>query len=223
MASTLPPPLEAVISFIYADPDHGMLADARGDHATRMRAQWDIFDPEDFIPGRNALDLGRAFRRFAILTWPAARRGEVKRYILDLADEELEYLSCWDHRAELRRRFGDWTYDAAGDRSYRFDVWSNLHFGFVGASAGFPERVLRSGAGVAQLLAGTIPPGYLERLADRLYEAELFPGIEDPADEEAIRIGCALWRRHRARLSLEDLVEAVRGSAVLATQPGRAA
>lgn len=221
MPSTPFTPLDEVVTFIHADPDHGIIAHARGDHVGRMRAQWDIFNPEDFTPGK--LDLGRAFRRFAILTWPEAQRDAAKRFILDLSDEELGYLCLWDQRAELRRRFGDWAYDAAADRSYRFDVWQNLHLGFVGAAAGFPERVLCSGAGVPQLLAGKIPPGYLERLADRLYDASLFPPLPDPADCEAVHVGWALWRRHGERLAREDLVAALRTSAALATQPGRAA
>lgn len=217
----LPPPIEDVIAYIHGDPAAGMIAGVRSEHVAIMRAQWELWQPDNLLPGKYGLDIGRALRRFAILTWPETHRDVIKRYILDLSDEELAYASLWDHKAEIRRRFGRSCHDAAADRSYRFDVWSNLCFGFVGTAAGFPDRLLRSGAGAAQLIAGTIPPGYVERLAERLGDLELFPALDDPCDQEAIRLGATLWKREGEALTQEALLAAVRAARGLATRAGR--
>lgn len=217
-----PPPIEDVIAYIHGDPAVGMIVNVRSEHVAIMRAQWEQWQPDNLLPGRYGLDIGRALRRFAILTWPETHRGALKRYILDPSDEELAYASRWDHKAELRRRFGGSCYDAAGDRSYRFDVWSSLYFGYVGTAAGFPERLLRSGAGATQLISGRIPPGYLERLAERLGDLELFPALEDRRDQEAIRLGATLWKREGAALTGQALLSAVRAAGGLTTRAGRA-
>ncbi|EYF08345.1 polymorphic toxin type 44 domain-containing protein [Chondromyces apiculatus] len=213
--------LDDVVATILGDPRNGMIANVQGEHVAKLRAQWEPWHPDNLIPGTYGLDIGRAIRRFAILTWPAAHRSVLTKYILDPSDDELQLVSLWDHKASFRDRFGEWTYDPVSDRSYRYDIWSNVHMGFVGKAAGFPERLLRSGAGATHLLTGKIPPGYLERLAERLLEMELFPAIDDPCDHTAIDLGVTLWKRQGETLTREQLLAAVRGSSGLATLSGQ--
>jgi hypothetical protein len=60
----------------------------------------------------------------------------------------------WDHKVMLRQAFGAgshqsiWTPIRGDARSemLRFDVWSNIHFGYVGAAHGFPAGLLQFGA-----------------------------------------------------------------------------
>jgi hypothetical protein len=62
----------------------------------------------------------------------------------------------WDHKPRLRDRFLSpttnthvwFTYDTT---EYYYEIWSNIHYGYVGTAAGFDEDVLLDGAGLEQI------------------------------------------------------------------------
>ncbi|MDZ8055268.1 MAG: polymorphic toxin type 44 domain-containing protein [Aulosira sp. ZfuCHP01] len=64
----------------------------------------------------------------------------------------------WDHKwkEEVRPdKHGQWTSDIDEygiQRSYKFEMWSNIHYGYVGKFAGFSDWELIGGAGAAQIL-----------------------------------------------------------------------
>jgi len=53
----------------------------------------------------------------------------------------------WDHKAYIQRTYGTWSIDRLTRTQYNYDIWSNLHYGYVGKSVGFSEWTLKSGAG----------------------------------------------------------------------------
>ena len=63
------------------------------------------------------------------------------------------------------------------------DVWSNIHYGYVGRAQGLPEWLLYSGA---------------QRI-----------GISDAGDEFAINLGFQLWREHGRGIAANDLHRAI--------------
>ena len=82
----------------------------------------------------------------------------------------------WDHKPTLRRVFGHglrfWTPvrdDPAPERIF-YDIWSNIHYGYVGRAHGIP--------------------------ASLLIEAQRKVGVSDAADDLSVRIGIDLWQRH---------------------------
>lgn len=122
----------------------------------------------------------------------------------------------WDHKSALspliadnpsQHRFNgvqaEWyahSFKAYG--SYRYDVWSNVHFGFVGTSAGFSADVLADGAGVAQL-----NPGSWDSVWSTMQNGGL-PGMrryDDPADQSALMLGIHLFQRYGTGLTLDQL------------------
>jgi hypothetical protein len=52
-----------------------------------------------------------------------------------------------------------------------FDMWSNIHFGYVGGSTGLSRGTLQWGA-------------------------KKFGGVDDAADRISINVGVSLWNRH---------------------------
>ena len=59
----------------------------------------------------------------------------------------------WDHKPALRQMLGqDFNigWQKYGDFDYYFDIWSNIHFGYVGIALGFTAAELINGAGLAQ-------------------------------------------------------------------------
>lgn len=97
----------------------------------------------------------------------------------------------WDHKPKLSTMLefdGNEppTFPIPGDdeHEYNYDIWSNIHYGYVGMAAGFNSLELRSGA-IA---------------ADRDYV---------PADDLSVRIGIELWEEYGPNLTPEQLHQAI--------------
>lgn len=73
----------------------------------------------------------------------------------------------WDHKPKIRDRFRHLAvertnpqtqvvyksyYHKYKDYDYFYDVWSNIHYGYVGLSVGFDEDMLLNGADLAQII-----------------------------------------------------------------------
>jgi hypothetical protein len=116
----------------------------------------------------------------------------------------------WDHKADIKKNFGEWAHDGESARFYNFDIWSNLHYGYVGRAAAFATWVLKSGAGYAQYKAGTSPDGYWKRRAGTVGDADCFAALDDPKDQAAIEIGAALWDELKLGVLLTSVLIACR-------------
>ncbi len=124
--------------------------------------------------------------------------------------ERVGYNRPWDHKGEIRRinleEFGnaEWTFYSNADgrsRDFNFDVFSNVHFGYVGLVSGFSESELLEGAGLAQLVANLtnvgVSPDMLNQAVTLLNQnatLSRFSSIDDPRDQAAVRFGFSLHR-----------------------------
>ena len=61
----------------------------------------------------------------------------------------------WDHKPKIESRFGDY-WHKQGNYEYYYDIWSNIHYGYIGIAAGFSEAVLSDGAGAEQIVSDTV-------------------------------------------------------------------
>lgn len=112
----------------------------------------------------------------------------------------------WDHKPKLRERFQS-VWHKQGDYDYYYDIWSNIHYGYVGIIAGLSESVLLDGAGGEQVASDTL------RKADELRtipkENRTLPGPrptahpwtalrswDDVADRVSISIGMRLANQY---------------------------
>ena len=105
----------------------------------------------------------------------------------------------WDYKPQIRQvqqGFDYWPLDASGDVDVFFDVWSNVHYGYVGGSVGFSLATLQFGADLGRRFPA------LERIA----------GENDRSDVVSVEIGFRLWERHGAGLTYQQLVDAVRAA-----------
>ena len=101
----------------------------------------------------------------------------------------------WDFKADIQTNIGDWFLFRT--KGYRYDIWANIHYGYVGRAIGFGKVELRAGAGYAQLAQGT----------SRLSYALSF--FDDPIDQAAIRLGMALYDSKGLNVTKDDLIEAL--------------
>jgi hypothetical protein len=96
----------------------------------------------------------------------------------------------WDHKPILLSMFHErdtFYTPIRGDRrieQVKFDIWSNIHYGYVGRSHGIPEDLLLS--------------------AQRQFD-----GHNSDADDASVQIGMRLWSQHRRFLTARDVQLAV--------------
>lgn len=84
------------------------------------------------------------------------------------------------------------------DYDYYYDVWSNIHYGYVGLSVGFDEKTLLGGADLAQVIDSK--GGNAEDTGD---------------DKTSIKIGFALYYkygRYAEGLTAQDILSALDSS-----------
>ena len=116
----------------------------------------------------------------------------------------------WDHKDKiLSKHGGEWTVDHNLGYLFNFDIWSNMHYGYIGTACEFTEWELLSGGGAAQVYAQTNPPGYWDRRFSTHGDWDFLGAFDDPLDQVAIKLGIALWNRHRTGISPAIIRQAV--------------
>lgn len=105
--------------------------------------------------------------------------------------QKVESGGDWDHKPKLSTMLEfdgiePPTFPIPGDdeHEYNYDIWSNIHYGYVGMAAGFDSSELRGGAIAAD-------------------------GDYVPADDLSVRIGIELWEEYGPNLTPEQLHQAI--------------
>ena len=137
----------------------------------------------------------------------------------------------WDHKPVLYPRdraqpspvpeipkTGGWS--RVGSRSYYFDIWSNIHYGYVGRASGFSQPELTGGAGLEQIGSNWVRglPSHRSPGADNWLAS-----WDDPSDNAAIQIGIRLWEQYGLAVRPADIYLAVLEEPRLTTRPLRGA
>jgi|GEM_PF-5255870 len=108
----------------------------------------------------------------------------------------VDYRAPWDHKPMIMATWGEFQNDPGMNLEWYHDIWSNIHYGYVGRACGFSESILLNGAGLAQLLGSNVPgglSGYLSRRVEQLGDADVFRAMDDPSDQLATSLGCQMW------------------------------
>lgn len=119
-------------------------------------------------------------------------------------------LGWWDHKDRILKRFGPWSSDLVTKHDYFLDIWSNIHFGYIGLSIGFSEGILKSGAGVAQLTNDGVLETFATECKASALELACFPALDHPQDQAAIQVGFDLWKMKGLHLTVADVTNIVR-------------
>lgn len=135
---------------------------------------------------------------------PAAR-------IFSLFDAANEFASLvgygkkWDQKKTIRSTWGKSVYVEGVQLCY--DVWSNIHYGYIGRAIGFNADFLLRMAGFAQAAAFSIPDGWLQRW---LEGEPVLSSLDDPRDQTAIKIGISLFENFSAKITIPLLIQEMR-------------
>ncbi|MFJ2320015.1 polymorphic toxin type 44 domain-containing protein [Pseudomonas sp. NPDC087817] len=115
----------------------------------------------------------------------------------------------WDHKKKIPKIIGG-VWHKQGDYDYFYDIWSNVHYGYVGMAGGLSESALSDGAGVEQYASDFIRKAeekIVEILTQQTPEKPL-PGphrsgnvegaraFDDAPDRISIQIGVQLFKEH---------------------------
>lgn len=134
-----------------------------------------------------------------------------KSMALILWTEKVRAGGNWDHKPKISSRFkyrvlSHQTQERhiLGDYTYYYDIWSNIHYGYVGAAAGFSESELLDGAGAEQvvstLLGGDLPKKNGKGLR----------GWDDESDRVSVRIGIELYNKNPSNVTAIDVLEKIK-------------
>ena len=108
----------------------------------------------------------------------------------------------WDHKPKIKANFGGDVRHKQGKYDYFYDIWSNIHYGYVGMAAGFSEAVLLDGAGAEQIISDAV-----RKLQDwenrpgpqRSEDIKGLRAWDDIPDRKSITIGVSLFRAYSNR------------------------
>ncbi|WP_249677920.1 polymorphic toxin type 44 domain-containing protein [Pseudomonas abieticivorans] len=110
----------------------------------------------------------------------------------------------WDHKPKIHKKFGGY-YHKQGEYEYFYDIWSNIHYGYVGRAGGLSESVLADGAGLEQIVSDSV--GALtditkpqerrkHRGPQRAENVEGLRAWDDDPDRISVGIGIKLFNQH---------------------------
>ena len=219
--STLPPtsdPNEGapVIDYIVGE----MNTNSKGNDAVKMRelnsyssqaciAEWQKY------PLWKQLLLGN-MPRTCVDTEMSARQAALAMWVLDVRQD-----GPWDHKPKIRKQFhprvpnGEQVWHRLDQFDYFYDIWSNIHYGYVGIACGFSKSGLLDGAGLEQIgsdvLRGRMPSSRPGVQGARSYD--------DPSDQESILIGINLYYSSPGGVSAKQVRDAVTTAAALTKRP----
>ncbi len=112
----------------------------------------------------------------------------------------------WDHKPKLRKLFPGVRHKQ-GHYDYYYDIWSNIHYGYVGIIGGLSESVLLDGAGAEQIVSDSVRKADEMLTKPKAYWKLLGPhptaspwtdlrSWDDVADRVSISIGVKLANQH---------------------------
>ena len=118
----------------------------------------------------------------------------------------------WDHKPYILKTFNfknlkePQKRHKLGDFNYYHDIWSNIHYGYIGTAAGFTESELLDGAGLEQMGSNFFHSNQQKKTAKGLR------GFDDPSDRASISIGIELYKKDPNNIKLSDLLEIIRNA-----------
>jgi hypothetical protein len=109
----------------------------------------------------------------------------------------------WDHKPILIKRLSkqhifNKGWQRYGDEDYYFDIWSNMHYGYVGAACGFGVDELLGGAGLAQAMSDAkrdLKKHRLPKLQHHPENGAWLNRYDDIPDHISIKLGFDLYQR----------------------------
>jgi uncharacterized Zn-binding protein involved in type VI secretion len=101
----------------------------------------------------------------------------------------------WDHKPKIHAKFGRYRH-RQGKYDYYYDIWSNIHYGYVGMAGGLTEDVLLDGAGAEQIVSDQ-----LRQWKEKIFVAKDEQRLKGPHATEGVE-GLRAWDDVPDRISI---------------------
>ncbi|AZD03503.1 hypothetical protein C4K27_4318 [Pseudomonas chlororaphis subsp. chlororaphis] len=101
----------------------------------------------------------------------------------------------WDHKPKIHAKFGRYRH-RQGKYDYFYDIWSNIHYGYVGMAGGLTEGVLLDSAGIEQIVSDQ-----LRRWGEQIFVAKEDQRLKGPHATEDVE-GMRAWDDVPDRISI---------------------
>lgn len=157
------------------------------------------------ITPQQCIDMEMSARTAALLSWGLNVRQD----------------GIWDHKPIIARRFhprnpgGQQHWHLYNTTLYYYDVWSNVHYGFVGKAAGFSDSVLLDGAGLEQI--GSTLLRFTRPQRDATVSG--LRAWDTPNDRAGVEMGISLYRTNPSNLTTQILLNAIINSTRIQKKP----
>lgn len=169
----------------------------------------------DFTKIKAAKDLSDQLSKNALMMYYSAEAQQSSAIATGSEDAEallrftlkVKQGADWDYKATIQSRFGDWALDAPRGRKYKFDIWANIHYGFIGKAIGFSDDMLLDAAGIAQAKQD----GKWSQLLGALKNGT-GRELDESGDGAAIIIGIGLWKKFGSSVTRQNIIDAIRGA-----------
>lgn len=160
-------------------------------------------------------DHDSAAKEFARLPWPARMNGPPDFASIAKAKKvaaaaiwtrKVGQDQEWDHKPKLLAMYDGNVWHKHGKYAYYYDIWSNIHYGYVGMAGGLSESALLDGAGAEQIISDA--KRKVLEVAKKPKEQWELPGPNRSADMDGLRawddvpdrisisIGVKMYRQH---------------------------
>ncbi|WP_414499442.1 polymorphic toxin type 44 domain-containing protein [Zymobacter sp. IVIA_12111.31 C1] len=144
--------------------------------------------------------------------------GKHYSYACYLWYEQVSYKKPWDHKVYLGQELkritieknikiykDSWAWNKINGHDYYFDIWSNIHYGYVGYLVGFSEDALRRGAALAQARNDIFSKKHYIQYHKE--NEDIIASMDDVNDQISINIGIELAKtKPPEELQLFDLL-----------------
>ncbi len=157
------------------------------------------------ITPQQCIDMEMTTRTAALLSWGLNVRQD----------------GIWDHKPIIARRFhprnpgGQQHWHLYNTTLYYYDVWSNVHYGYVGKAAGFSDSVLLDGAGLEQIGSTLLRFSRPQRDAT----VSGLRAWDDPHDRAGVEMGIILYQTNPNNLTTQILLNAIINSTRIEKKP----
>ena len=188
-----------------------MRRNSTGDDAQRMR-ELNAFSSTECIRDYQALPVWKQFFQAGVPQQCVETQMTSRVAALSIWAVKVRQDGPWDHKPIIARDFhpavpgGEQQWHLYTDGMvYYYEVWSNVHYGYVGKASGFSNSVLLDGAGLEQI--GSSLGRFTRPQRDSTTSG--MRAWDDPHDRAAIEIGIALYRNHSRNLTTRMVLDAV--------------
>ncbi len=129
----------------------------------------------------------------------------------------------WDHKPIIRKKFqniaierplksgrvSESHYHKYKDYDLFYDLWSNIHYGYVGMASGFTESLLLDGAGLEQIATDFLDGK--NRSVEQRGNTGKLRDYDNVEDRECITLGIKLYKKYKTKnvgdLSYQNILD----------------